>query len=86
MAAASLQARVRKIIRDNARLGADTDALDSAADLYRAGMTSHASVAVMLALENEFDIEFPDALLSRNVFESIDSIVNAIETVQQETR
>ena len=35
-------------------------ALDDDADLYQAGMTSHASVNVMLALEGEFDVEFPD--------------------------
>ena len=27
-------------------------------------MTSHASVNLMLALENEFDIEFPDRMLN----------------------
>ena len=32
-------------------------------NLYQAGMTSHASVSVMLALEDRFDIEFPDAML-----------------------
>jgi len=37
----------------------------------------------MIALENEFDLEFPDAMLSRNVFESIDSIANAIESLQR---
>ena len=34
-------------------------------------MTSHASVNVMLALEGEFEIEFPDHMLKRSVFESI---------------
>ena len=36
------------------------------ADLYAAGMTSHASVNVMLALEDAFDIEFPDELLTKS--------------------
>lgn len=44
-------------------------------------MTSYASVQLMLALENEFSLEFPDVLLSRDVFESIDSIANAIVIV-----
>ena len=55
----------------------------SSTDLYQAGMTSYASVALMIAVENEFELEFPDAMLSRNVFESIDSIANAIENLQQ---
>ena len=43
-------------------------------DLYQAGMTSHASVNVMLALEAHFDVEFPDRMLRRSVFESISAI------------
>ena len=38
----------------------DLVALTSTADLYSAGMTSHASEMVMLGLEAEFDAEFPD--------------------------
>jgi acyl carrier protein len=41
-------------------------------------MTSHASVNVMLALEGEFDVEFPDHMLRRGVFESIGSISTAV--------
>ena len=55
--------------------------LDDSTPLYQAGMTSYASVQLMLALENEFSLEFPDVMLSREVFESIDSIANAIEIV-----
>ena len=52
--------------------------LSENADLYDAGMTSHASVNLMLALENEFDVEFPDELLTRSVFSSIESIKRAL--------
>jgi acyl carrier protein len=41
-------------------------------------MTSQASVNVMLALEDAFDIEFPDRMLTRSVFESINSISAAL--------
>jgi acyl carrier protein len=54
-------------------------------DLYQAGMTSHASVNVMLALEDAFDIEFPDRMLKRSVFESIGSIQAALSELQAET-
>ena len=37
-------------------------------------MTSHASVNLMLALEDHFDVEFPDEMLTRSAFESISSI------------
>jgi acyl carrier protein len=48
-------------------------------------MTSHASVNVMIALEDAFDIEFLDSMLKRSVFESISSIAAAIEEVQRVT-
>jgi len=51
-------------------------------DLYHAGLTSLATVGLMLALEDEFDIEFPDSMLSRKTFGSIESIVDAIEELQ----
>jgi acyl carrier protein len=75
--------RIRQIVREHAGLGSAFEKVDSSTDLYRAGMTSYASVVLMIALENEFDLEFPDTMLSRNVFESIDSIAAAIESLQQ---
>jgi acyl carrier protein len=75
---------VRKIIGENGRLSVDADALEPQSDLYEAGMTSHASVNVMLALEDAFDIEFPDRMLKRDVFESIASITSALEELREE--
>jgi acyl carrier protein len=69
---------IRRVLRDHGRLGTDADQLPSDADLYQSGMTSHASVNVMLALEGEFDVEFPDHMLKRNVFRSIGSIERAL--------
>jgi acyl carrier protein len=73
--------RIRRILREHGRLSVDADALEPDSDLYQAGMTSHASVNVMLALEGEFDIEFPDQMLKRSMFDSIDSIRNAVSTL-----
>ena len=69
---------IRRVLRDHGRLGVDPDKLAVDADLYQSGMTSHASVNVMLALEGEFDVEFPDHMLKRNVFRSIGSIERAL--------
>ena len=74
---------IRKILKDHGRLDIDATTLEVDADLYDAGMTSHASVNVMLAIESEFDIEFPDQMLSRGVFESIQSISSAVSSLQQ---
>ena len=69
---------VRTVLKDHARLSVDVDGLAEDADLYQAGMTSHASVNLMLALEDAFDVEFPDRMLKRSVFESIASISAAV--------
>ena len=71
--------RIRKVVTGHARLGVDVAELTDDDDLYLAGMSSHASVNLMLALEDEFDIEFPDRLLKRSVFESIAAIRAALE-------
>jgi acyl carrier protein len=69
---------VREIVKEHGRLNVDVDALSDEANLYEAGMTSHASVNVMLALEDAFDVEFPDEMLKRSVFESVASIAAAL--------
>jgi acyl carrier protein len=71
--------KIRSILKEHGRLTRDAEALADDADLYQAGMTSHASVNVMLALEGEFDVEFPDQMLKRSVFESITAIRTAID-------
>lgn len=71
--------QIRKILKDHGRLSKDATTLEDDADLYQAGLTSHASVNVMLALEGEFDVEFPDHMLKRSVFGSIQAMRAAIE-------
>ena len=69
---------IRKVLGEHAKLSVDSTALDPAADLYELGLTSHASVNVMLALEEEFDVEFPDELLKKETFSTVRSIVTAL--------
>ena len=70
---------IRRILKEHGRLATDVTGLTADSDLYQAGMTSHASVNVMLALEGEFDVEFPDHMLRRGVFASIASIRSALD-------
>jgi acyl carrier protein len=81
----NLDSEIRKILGEHGRLSVDVDSLSSQQDLYKAGMTSHASVNVMLALEDHFDIEFPDSMLKRSVFESVDAISAALAELQAAT-
>lgn len=69
-----MTAEIREVLRAHARLAIDVASLTDDADLYQAGLTSHASVSLMLALEDRFDIEFPERMLRRGAFASIAAI------------
>jgi acyl carrier protein len=71
--------RVRSILQKHGRLGTDALGLSDTDDLYAAGLTSLASVNVMLALESEFSVEFPDSMLNRAMFSSIGAIRKAVQ-------
>jgi acyl carrier protein len=70
----AITGEIREILRAHARLAVDVGTLGDDSDLYQAGLTSHASVSLMLALEDHFDIEFPERMLRRGAFASIASI------------
>jgi acyl carrier protein len=80
----ALSQSIREVLRHHARLPVDLDSLPDDADLFQAGMSSHASVNVMLALEDSFDLEFPDSMLKRSVFESVSAIEAAVGELQQQ--
>ena len=71
--------KVREILSQHGRLSIPLDQLTDDGDLYNAGLTSLATVGLMLALEEGFEIEFPDSMLSRKTFGSIESLVTAVE-------
>lgn len=79
----SLESRIRTVLKEHGRLNRAVDTIEMDADLYQAGMTSHASVNVMLALEGAFDVEFPDHMLKRSVFNSIAAIQEALTELEQ---
>jgi acyl carrier protein len=72
---------IRQVLRDTARLPVPVDDMADDDDLYLAGMTSLASVNVMLALEDALDIEFPEQLLKKATFASIAAISEALAAV-----
>lgn len=71
-------ATIRQILAQHGRLAVDATKLGENSDLYQAGLTSLATVNVMLALENQFDIEFPDSKLSRKTFATLESIAETV--------
>jgi acyl carrier protein len=79
----STDERIRGVLETHARLTRPAAGLDAADDLYGAGMTSHASVNVMLALEDAFDIEFPDAMLTKATFCTLERLMTAVTELQE---
>jgi acyl carrier protein len=69
---------IRTVLAAYGGLPCPIDEIAAGDDLYRRGLTSHASVNVMLALEAEFEVEFDDAMLRKSTFESIDAIRAAL--------
>jgi acyl carrier protein len=73
---------IREVLTEHGHLVVDVETIDDQADLFAAGMTSHASVNVMLALEDAFDIEFAESMLRKSTFESIAAIRAGVVQMQ----
>jgi acyl carrier protein len=76
-----MQDQIRNVLAAHGRMAVDPGEVDDQADLYDLGLTSHASVDVMLALEDAFDIEFPDEVLKKSTFASVRNIEQVIESL-----
>ncbi|WP_439605422.1 acyl carrier protein [Shinella sp.] len=70
-----MKQKIRDILAKHGGLPTPVDQLADDADLYAAGLSSFASVQVMLGIEDAFDVEFPD---NRKSFQSIDAITKAV--------
>jgi acyl carrier protein len=71
-------ATLRRILSESARLDVPVDQIEDTTDLYEHGLSSLATVQIMLAVEDAFDIEIPDAMLTRRLFQSIQSLAAAV--------
>jgi acyl carrier protein len=72
---------LRRILDERGRLRVPISELADDDDLYLAGMTSQASAAVMLALEDTFELEFPERMMRREVFASIAAMRSAVAEI-----
>ena len=77
---------VRELLKKHAGLPVNVDELADGADLYAAGLSSFASVQLMLAIEEKFDIEVPDSLLNRKSFQSIEAIERTVNSIMQDRK
>lgn len=77
-----MKEKIRELLAKVGGLPVAIDTLADNADLYAAGLSSFASVQLMLGLEDAFDIEFPDHLLNRKSFSSIDAIAETLAVIR----
>ncbi|MEU0236331.1 phosphopantetheine-binding protein [Nocardiopsis sp. NPDC006198] len=59
----------------------NTEQLTPQSDLWAAGMDSLSNISVMVAIEGEFGIEFPDEFLTPEVFASAANIAEAVRAI-----
>lgn len=77
---------IRDLLSKLGNLPVSVDQLADDADLYTAGLSSFASVQLMLGLEEAFDMEFPDHLLNRKSFSSIAAIQSTVDQILQDRK
>ena len=69
---------LRQILKDTAHFEVSIDSIRDNDDLYEAGLSSLNTIQLMLAIERHFNIEIPDQMLNRQLFQSIDSLAEAV--------
>jgi holo-[acyl-carrier protein] synthase len=70
---------VREVLARHAKLTTPVDQVLDGDDLYQLGLTSHATITVMLGIEEACDVEFPDEALTRSTFATIASISAVVD-------
>ena len=75
---------IREIFAKQGRLANAIHGLSDDDDLFAAGLDSLAIVSVMLAVEDRFDVEIPDAFLNRSTFSSVSVLSSVLRQLQAE--
>lgn len=83
LTAREIEEGVREAVARSSGISSDISQLPGAEDLFLAGMKSHASVNLMLDMEETLDIEFPEALILKSTFTSIDGICAAVKAIME---
>ena len=76
-----MKQKIRELLAKHGGLPVAVDQIADDQDLYAAGLSSFASVQIMLAIEEAFDLEFPDTMLNRKSFQSIAAIARTVHAL-----
>lgn len=77
-----MEDQIRQIVVTFGRLSKPASVIGNDDDLYDAGLSSLATVNVMLAIEEAFDIEFPDHLLTRRSFQTVAALAGVVRDLK----
>jgi acyl carrier protein len=75
----SMKLHVRQLVHDV--VGRKIKMFGDADSLFDAGLSSHDATGLLTAIEEASDIEFPDHLLQRDTFSSVEAIAMALEKI-----
>ena len=73
--------RIRETLKGISGLRRDVSVLADDNDLYDAGLSSHDALSLMVALEQAFDVKFPDHLPCQRTFVSLRAVAHALEEI-----
>lgn len=72
---------IRELVAANATLAIGQSSLADDTDLFNAGMTSYASVTIMMSLEDHFGVEFPESSIRRETFQTIAAMAEVVSSL-----
>ncbi|NEO67782.1 MAG: acyl carrier protein [Moorea sp. SIO4G2] len=73
--------RLKGILREYLPLVADDEEIAVEADLTDLGLDSMNAVNLMLDIEEEFEVSFPESMLNAEVFYSVSTLAKAIQSL-----
>lgn len=79
-----LKEKIRSCLVEHLRMVNDPQEIPVDADLSTLGLTSMAATNLLIDLEDEFDIQFPDSMLTPEVFHAVNSLEEAVASLLDE--
>lgn len=75
------KADIRDVLDKYGKLVVPARDVSDDTDLFTVGLTSHATVNVMLGLEDLYDVEFPEEALKKSTFSSVDNLAAVLSSL-----
>ncbi len=79
-----MQQRIRDILSGLGGLSKPSDTIADGEDLFALGLDSFGLVDLMVAIETEFGLEFPEAMLKRDTFKTVHNLAQAVSQLLEQ--